>query len=334
MAFDATSNPTLLDLQQRLDPDGSVADVTEILNETSEVLQEMTWQEGNLDTGNKTTVRTGIPLPTWRKMYGGVQRTKSTTAQVTDTCGMLEAYAEVDKALVDLAGRREEFRLSEEMPHIEGFNQRLSETIFYGDSSINPERFTGLAPRYSQLTGAENSENVIDGGGTGSDNASIWLVTWSPQTCFGIVPKNSQIGLQINDHGEVTVENADGANGRMQAYRTHYRWDCGLCLKDWRYVVRICNIDRSALTKDASSGANLPDLMFEAMERIPEGGAGGRMSFYMDRSTRTKLRQQMAYGVSNSTLEYTELGGRKVMSFQDIGIRRVDKLAVDEAAVT
>ena len=58
--------------------------------------------EGNLETGNKTTVRTGLPTPTWRKLYGGIQPAKSTTAQVQDSCGMLEAYAEIDKALADL----------------------------------------------------------------------------------------------------------------------------------------------------------------------------------------------------------------------------------------
>jgi len=97
----SVQNPTLLDVTKRLNPEGKIDMIGEILNETNEILEDMTWVEGNLVTGNRSTIRTGLPEPTWRKMYQGVQPTKSTTAQITDDCGMLEAYAEVDKALAD-----------------------------------------------------------------------------------------------------------------------------------------------------------------------------------------------------------------------------------------
>lgn len=333
MAVLSTANPTLLDLAKRLDPDNKIAPVVELLNETNEILTDMTWLEGNLLTGHRTTVRTGIPEPTWRKMYGGVQPNKSTTAQVTDDTGMLEAYAEVDKALADLNGNTGEFRLSEDRPHIEGMNQTISDTIFYGNGGLIPESFTGLSPRFNSRNVAfANSENVIHGGGAGADNGSIWLIVWGPNTVHGIVPKGSKAGLQVKDLGEVTIENADGAGGRMQAYRTHYRWDAGLTVRDWRYVVRIANIDKSDLTTTGDTGANLPDLMFEAIERIPNLSLG-RAAFYMSRGMRTKVRQQSAKAVRNSTLTIEQVGGVPVMSFHGIPIRRVDSLAADEALV-
>ena len=144
MAVLAANNPTLLDLAKRTDPDGRISAVVEILNETNEVLDDMTWQEGNLPTGNRTTIRSGIPTPTWRKLYGGVQPTKSTTVQVTDNVGMLEAYAEIDKALADLNGNTAAFRLSEERPHIEGMNQEIVSTLFYGNEGTEPEAFFPL----------------------------------------------------------------------------------------------------------------------------------------------------------------------------------------------
>ena len=113
-------NPTLLDLAKRQDPDGSIAAIAEILDQTSEMLIEMSWVEGNLQTGHRVSIRTGIPLPTWRKIGGGVQRTKSTTAQVTFATGMLEAYSEPDKALADLGGHTAEFLLSEARPPTDG----------------------------------------------------------------------------------------------------------------------------------------------------------------------------------------------------------------------
>lgn len=335
MAVLAAQNPTLLDLARRQNPDGTIATIVEMLNQTNELLPEMSWVEGNLITGNRTTVRTGIPEPTWRKMYGGVQPTKSTTAQITDNTGMLEAYAEVDKALADLNGNTNEFRLSEDRPHIEGINQTLSRTLWYGNEGTNPAAFTGMTPRYNSAN-AENVDNIINGNVGGSattDNQSIWLCVWGPNTGHGIVPKGSVAGLQFEDKGQVTIENVDGNGGRMEAYRSHYRFDAGLTIRDWRYFIRIPNISKGALSRDPSTGgANLSDLMFEAIERIPNLSMG-RAAFYMSRGLRSKLRQQSAAAVKNSTLTIEQVGGVPLMSFHGVPIRRDDALAADEAFV-
>lgn len=211
-------------------------------------------------------------------------------------------------------------------------SQALVDTTFYGDESVNPERFTGLASRYNDLS-AENADNIIDAGGSGSDNASIWLVVWGPETCHMIVPKGSQAGIQVNDKGQVTIENVDGNGGRMEAYRTHFRQDAGLTLKDWRYVVRIANIDKSELTKDASAGADIIDLMTQALELVPNLNMG-RPVFYTPRTIRSFLRRQIVNKVASSTLSMGEVAGRKVVQFEDVSVRRCDALAGDEAAVS
>jgi hypothetical protein len=331
MAVLSVKNPTLADLAKVTDPDGSIADVVEILNETNEILMDMTWLEGNLQTGHRSSIRSGLPTPTWRKLYGGVQPTKSRAVQVTDSCGMLEDYAEVDKALVDMAGNPAAFRMQEDRPHIEGMNQEIADTLFYGDEATAPEEFTGFAPRFNDLA-AENGENIVDGGGTGSDNASIWLICWSPNTCHGIVPKGSRAGIQQRDLGEVTIEDADGNNGRMQAYRTHYRWDAGLVVRDWRYIVRIANIDRSLLSPTLATGANLNDLMHQALSDIPNASFG-RTVWYMDKSTLGFLRRQSADAIKNSTLSNDMVGGTMQTSWGGYPIRRVDALAINEARV-
>lgn len=332
MAVLGTSNPTLADLAKVTDPDGSIADVVEILNATNEILMDMTFLEGNLTTGHRTSIRSGLPTPTWRKLYGGVQPTKSRAVQVTDNTGMMEDYSEVDKALVDMAGNPAAFRLQEDRPHIEGMNQEFASTLFYGDESTAPEEFTGFAPRYSSLS-AENGDNIISGGGSGSDNASIWLICWGPNTCHGIIPKGSKAGIQQRDLGEVTIENADGNNGRMQAYRTHYRWDVGLSVRDWRYVVRIANIDRSLLTSDISTGADLNDLMHQAWTELPSTSAG-RCAWYMDKQVMSFLRRQTSDAVKNSTLSVDMVGGTMQTSWGGIPIRRCDALRTNEATVS
>jgi hypothetical protein len=329
MAALAANNPTLLDVAKRLDPDGKIAAIVEILNATNPVLEDLTYVEGNLPTGHRTTVRTGLPSPTWRKLYGGVQPTKSTTVQVTDSAGMLEAYAEVDKALADLNGNTAAFRLSEDAAHIEGIGQQMAQTLFYGNEGTQPEAFTGLAPRYNSLS-AQNADNIIDAGGNDTDLTSIWLCVWGNQTGHGIYPKGSIGGLQMTDKGQVTIENVDGNGGRMEGYRTHYRMDAGLTIRDWRYFVRIANVDVSALNT-LNNTKNIIQWMIEASERIPELGKG-RAAFYMNRRLREKLRLGILEKVSTN-LTFETVAGERVMTFDDIPVRRTDALINTESRV-
>lgn len=329
----AATHPTLLDVAKRLDPNGKVDKIVELLSQTNEVLEDMVWVEGNLPTGHRTTIRTGLPAPTWRKMYGGVQPTKSTTIQVTEGCGMLEAYAEIDKALADLSNNKDAFRLSEERGHIEGLNQEFSQTLFYGNEGTEPEAFTGFSPRYNLLS-AENGGNVVNSGSApdSTDNTSMWLVVWGPNTVHGIYPKGSKAGIQMEDKGQVTIENIDGAGGRMEAYRSHYRWDCGLSVRDWRYVVRI-NIDQETLVKDAATGDDLTDLMAQAIELIPSLSMG-RPVFYANRKIKSFLRRQITNKIKNSTLSMDNIAGKHVLSFDGIPVKRVDSLLNTETGVS
>ena len=330
MAVLATTNPTLADVAKRYDADGKIDTIVELLAETNEVLDDMTFLEGNLPTGHRTTVRSGLPASTWRKLNYGVQPSKSTTVQITDTTGMLEAYAEVDKALADLNGNTASFRLSEDRAFLESMNQTMANTLFYGDTGTDPEKFMGLSARYNSTT-AESGDNIIVGGGSGSDNTSVWLVCWGPNTCHGIYPKGSQAGLNHQDLGEVTLE--DAANGKYQGYRTHYKWDIGMSVRDWRYIVRIPNIDVSNLTKAASgSSAALVDLMVQAVENLPNVNLG-RCVFYGNRTISSILRRQIT-NTSNVRLSMDEVAGKRVMSFDGIPFRRNDAILNNEALVS
>lgn len=321
---------TLNDWGRRVDDGGKIMKIVEILNDTNEILDDLVFVEGNLPTGHKTTVRSGLPSATWRLLNYGVQPSKSRTVQITDSIGMLEAYAEVDKDLADLNGNTAEFRLSEDKAFIEAMNQAMASTLFYGNTSSDPEKFMGLAPRYNSLT-AENAANIINGGGTGSDNTSIWLCVWGSNTVHGIFPKGKATGLRFQDLGEVTLE--DDANGKYQGYRSHYKWDVGMSLRDWRYVVRIANIDVSDLTKDASgSSADLVDLMTQAVELIPNVNMG-KAAFYCNKTIRSILRRQIT-NKDNVNLSLDEVAGKKVVSFDGIPVRKCDAILNTETAIS
>lgn len=328
--------PTLADVAKTLDPDGKTGTIVEILSQTNEILQSMPWYQGNLPTGHRHNVRTGIPLPTWRRLNYGVLPAKATTAQVTDNCGMLEAYAEVDAKLVELHGDPAGYRFTQEKAFIEGMSQEVARTIFYGNEGSDPAKFTGLAPRYNTRNAATaaSADNVIHGGSsTADENASIWLIGWGEDKVGGLYPKNTKGGLSQEDKGKVTLESAPGgpAGGRMEAYRTHYGWDCGLMVPDWRYVARIANIRVGTLTKDAASGSDLPDLMVDALERLPSL-TNCKPVFYVNRTIRSYLRRQIK-NAKNVYLTLEQVAGKQVMMFDGVPVERCDVLTNTEAVV-
>lgn len=324
-----TTNPTLLDIAKRTDPSGKIDTITEILAEQNELILDAAAIEANDGSGHKTTIRTGYPQGTWRKFNFGVQPEKSTTVQVRDTTGMLETYAKVDKALAELNGNSAAFRLSEDLAFLQGMNETVAHTMFYGDTDINPERFMGFAPRFDDKS-AENGSNILLGGGSGSTNTSVWLVGWSPATCHLIYPNGSKAGLSHRDLGEDTSTDGDGRE--YQILRTHYKWDIGLTVRDWRYVVRIANIDVNQLTKDADSGADLIDLMVQALELVPTMGSV-RWSFYCNRTVRSFLRRQIS-NKHNVNLTLDNAGGKHVIAFDGVPVRRVDALLNTEATIS
>lgn len=325
---------TLADLGSRM-KDGNVieSDIVEMLSQDNEIMDDILFREGNLPTGHKTTIRTGLPEATWRKLYGGVKRSKSTTAQIVDTCGMLEAYSEVDKALADLNGNTKAFRYSEDSAFIETFNQGFSEALFYGDQAVNKERITGLTPRFNSLS-ADNKTNIINAGGTGAVNTSIWLVGWGEAGAMGIYPKGSKAGLQMQDLGQVTL--LDDAGDPYEGYRSHFKWDVGFCLRDWQNVVRIANIDVPKLLTagdgSADLSANILKMMSIALDKIRKPNKV-KLAFYVTRNVKSMLKVKL-FDKSNVFLTIGDyLNRQSVLKFQDIPIRVVDKLSETETRV-
>ncbi|MFU5758695.1 major capsid protein [Pseudomonas aeruginosa] len=333
MATIGNTVPTLLDVAKRLNPDGGgIMPIAELLSQENEMLLDMPWYEGNLPTGSRITTRTGLPDVIYRKLNSGVPPSKSTTAQVDEACGILEGRGQVDKDLALLNGNTSAFRLSESKAFIEAMNQTQQRTSFYGNQDVTPEGFTGIAPRFNTVSTATaaTAANVIDAGGTGSTNTSIWLIGWGENTVHGIYPKGSQAGLVHNDLGEGDAFDENG--NRFRAYMDQYQWKAGIAVKDWRYIVRIANIDASTLTKNAASGADIIDLMTQALELI-QGLTGVTPVFYVSRRIRSFLRRQTVNKVAASTLTYENVAGKPALMFGEVPVRRVDAILNTEARV-
>jgi hypothetical protein len=323
---------TLADYAKKLDPNGSIAPVVELLNQTNEILQDILWKEGNLTTGHRVTVRVGLPTVYWRLINQGVPSSKAVSAQVDEACAVLESWSTIDKLLAELGGNLAANRFDEAVAHIEAMGQELASTLFYG-AATNPEEFIGLAARYSSLT-ATNGQNIINANGSGSDNTSIYLVGWGNNSIFGIYPKGTKAGLDREDMGLTTVTTTAGVGaGSMRAYQEKFGWQCGIALKDWRYVVRICNIDISNLVAK-SSAADLIELMIKAIHRIPNI-ASVKPVFYMNRTCFQMLdifrRDDV---ISGGGLTFETVDGKTQYSFRGIPVRLCDALLETEATVS
>jgi len=330
MATLASNVATLADHAKRLDPDGKVPMIVELLRQRNTILDDMLWKEGNLPTGHRTTVRTGLPTVTARRLNEGVVPSKSTTAQIDEQCAMFEAISEVDADLVKLNGNDAGFRLSEASAFIEAMNQTMAQTLFYGNAGITPEYFTGFAPRYASLSGT-NSQNILSAGGAGSDNTSIWLIAWGENTVSGIYPKGSKAGLIHEDLGEQMIQTGVGiGTGRMKAFIDRWQWKCGLAVRDWRYAVRIANIDVSNLVTE-SGAADLIKLMIKAIHRLPDLSSG-RPVFYCNRTVREMLDIQ-ALTKAAYQLNIDNVDGKPVTKFRGIRIETCDQILETESVV-
>lgn len=335
MATVGNTNLTLMDHAKRIDADGKIARIAEMMNETNDILTDLVYVEGNTQTGHKSTIRTGLPTVAWRQINKGSQPSKSTTKQIEFTAGLLEGLGKIDEELVNIAIDKAAFRISENAPFIESISQNLAATIFYGDVNINAERFTGLTPYYSALTGADSSENVINAGGAGDDNTSLWLVVWGENTIHAFYPRGTKSGIEHNDLGKQLVNDGETPAGQYLAFVDQFKAKCGLVMRDWRYAVRICNIDVSALgtTGDTSdSSANLLKLAIQAVNKIPNLRAG-RAAWYCNQTVKTALDIK-AMNKSNVNLTVESLqNGTFLTRLMGIPLRRVDQILDAETRV-
>ena len=331
MATLGASFVDLIDVYKLQDGRGNFVPVIEMLMEMNPILDDAIAMECNKGTTHLHTVRTGLPTVTWGKLYQGIPNSKGRTAQVEDTTGFVEGLSTVDKRLLDLSTNEGAVRLSEAQAYLEAMSQEAATKIFYGNSASDPEEFMGLAPRFNSLS-ATNGNQIIDAGGTGADNTSIWFVTWGDNQCTLLYPKGTQAGVQREDMGEQRV--LDASNNPYYAKEEKFTWHIGLAVKDWRYVARIANIDVSNM--QAGSVA-LYSFMRKAYYKLQNRRvAGGKLAIYCNRDVLEALDALATNaGASDNfvRLKPMEIEGKEVMTYRGIPIRETDAIVNTEAQV-
>lgn len=322
---------SLIDVYKRTEGD-QIAAVMEVLSQTNPILDDLIVTECNMGATHRHTIRTGLPSVAWGRLYQGVPQSKSTTQQVDDTTGFLEAMSQIDTRLLELSPNEGALRLSEATAFLEAMNLEMATGLFYHDTATTPEKFKGLSARYATLGGGGAGNQIVDAGGTGSDNTSIWFVTWGENFTTGLYPKGSRAGIQRQDKGEQPATDANG--NKYYVKEELFRWHLGLAVRDWRYNARIANIDVSDLK---AGSVKLYDFMRKAYYKLQSRRVpGGRQAIYCNRDV---LEALDAIGTNSGAsdnfarLRPMELEGKEVLSYRGIPIRETDALLNTESRV-
>ena len=322
--------PTLYDIRQAENPDGTMADVVKLLERQNGITMDGGFLPSSDKDNNVFTVEVDLPRAYTSMLGGFTPASQGQLAKVTEASGIVRSVSKVPADVLSRASNPEAERARRDMTHVRVMGNKFADMAFFGNPSVKPGEFLGLTPRYDALSGTEQSANIIDAQGTGSDNMSIWLVGWGPDTVYFHYPQTGVAGLRSYDMGVQVETNAQGHTRRV--VMTEFEWTAGLTVKDWRYVARVANIDKSALTRDGSSGAKLIDHMIDLLWTI-ENTDGVRPSFYAPRLVLQFLDHQTK-NQANMNLSYGEdVFGRPMLTFRGYPIRRSDPIAGNEAAV-
>ena len=333
MAILSPALPTLLDLSKQFTEDGTPMPIAELLHKLNPALDDIPFEAANSTTGHKIAARQDLPAVTLRRLNQGVVPSKSQYGTILESIALFEAQGRVDEKLVKLSTNVPQFRLNQNKGHLEAMSQRFFQSMWYGDPDVNPDEFLGFAPRLDAIAAGGNlGFQIIDAGGNDTDLTSIYLIGWGENSVMGIYPPGTQAGLQHHDMGIELVDDGTGTGAMFRAYRDVFQLDAGIAVYDYRNMVRIANIDVSALTVDGATGAKLIDLLVFAVEQLRTRD-GLNPVIYAPPKVAAYLRQQIT-NRKNVWLSMGEVAGHRVTMFDGIPVRRVESILLNEARIT
>lgn len=333
------SHLSLLDDLKRAGKQGAY-DIIEMLNDTSrDILMDFMYLECNDGTKNTHSIRTGLPTLAWGALYKGIPQSKSGTQQVDDTTGFVEGLSSVDIRLLEIAKDKNKLRASESRPFVEAMAQELVTALFYHNPATNARLPKGLGARFGQLANSGAGNQIVDAGGTGSDNTSVWFAEWGDQGVCALYPEGTSAGITQEDMGRQRVQDEEGNPYFVleELIKAHM----GFAVKDWRRVSRVANIDVSDLkagTVDIYKFLRSAyyKLHSRRVSKVRDQSATGNLVMYANKDVLEALDAEGTNsGASDNfaRLRPMEIQGKEVMSYRNIPIRETDALLNTEARV-
>ncbi len=310
---------------------GKVLRIVETLSKKTPLYQDMHWRVGNATTGHVISRRRALASGTWRGLNEGVEPTKSKEETLTEECGLFEVRSEVDAVFMQLNGG-DEYRAKKDMSIVSQVFPQEAETGFcYHSKKTSPKKFTGIIPRLDALTGLAIGQSQVVASqvsASGDDQMSALLIGHGPDKVYGIVPQMCPSGIQHVDMGQqdLTDGNGNKYEGRVSIFR---QW-MGLCVEDYRYVVRVCNLDKSAMVR---TGKLIIQSLVDGFHQLHDPRDCNPV-WYMGRYLYRFLHHQVldsAIGASIAQIDIED--GRPLMRFMGVPVRMTDALHTAETIV-
>ena len=321
MATFTSNSLSLVEVAKRKAPDGTMAEIAEVLQEQNEILQDAVWYEANDTFSNVTTRRSQEPSGSFRKLNEGVGHESSKTTTVIDTVAILETRAETDIEVINAFPDPMRARNDENISFIQGLSKTAATKMIYGNSATTPEEFTGLAPRMDTLAA---TKNVIGAGGTGSDTTSVFVVDWGRQGVYMTYPKNSKVGLSHTDLGIETV--TDSSSNKFSAYVDKFTWKLGMVVRNNKAIGRIANIETTG-----TSNIFDEDALIRLLNRMTKS-PGRRI--YVNETIMTQMEIKLKDKTNTFFSKADGLAPGPVLTFKGVPVRQVDKIVDTETAIS
>ena len=312
---------------QRVGPDGNLLSIAEALNEMNEILPDAYMKQANDVFSHLEGVRDRLPTVSSRNFNTGSTRTSSKVRDIREQLTILEPWIEQDEAIVEKQPSVSEYLAEEWMAFGEAGIQEFARQLFYGNPSSDAREITGLSNRSDWDAAADSY--VIDVGGSGSDNASLWIIEWGPGRTTLLYPRGHEsVGIKEDDLGKYRI--TDSSNNPYMVYGYRVLMEFGITIPDTRAVQRLASIESDGSSNNLVDSAKVREIV-RAKNKLPASGQRNTV-IYVNRDLKAQF-DIYALEKSNGFYMLDNLTGGPMTSFQGIPIRVVEQLVSTETAL-
>lgn len=307
---------TMMEMAKQISPTGTQMTIANILARKMAILLDIKWYPSNDIWSHKSLRSAKLSGGTWRGLNEYVTPGTTLTDEILDVIGIIEDFQTYDKLWIERQPDPDMARMSRAKLCLEGISQTLVSAFLYSNNKVSPKQPHGLMPRTNTL-----GRYVVNNGGTGSDLASVLVVTHGDGGVYGIFPRTGaapegEFLVQHRNMGERVDTNSSGQ--KLIVLEDNFKFEGGLVVEDPACLGRLANIETAGVSNTFDED-NLITLV-------------GRMNInensvvYCNEAVLTQMRIRMK---DKTNLYFTPgkgtgLFGEPVLYFDSIPIRKID----------
>lgn len=330
---------TIAEAQKMLDPQGRMARAVDFFTQANEIMQVLLFTMCNKEREHLVTLDLGLPTVYVKQVNKGVVPSDAGSTQFFEPTAKWESWAEFDIDSVPPRVKPSEVMTKKSRRHREAHAQNFVYEMIYGNHLTDPDSIPGLSGRYSSLSGS-NSQNIIDGGGTGGGCTSLWLVQIGEDGLHGLYPEGTMAGLQTKDKGIETKEAVNGTQDALsEVARAKFSFSGGIALENTTRVTRIPNLKVSAMVTETDE-PDLIQLTEDAVHTLPSTnvqaapGKGMPTYFLGNRTARKIINRQYRKAGLGASLPTATVDGVFRSMLHNIPLLTVDQILNTEDTVS